>query len=156
MERDQLQAQIRGLEETQEKPDRLQEQAEKLEDIAKERDMLQQQIRDLQDAANERDRLQEDLIDLTEERDSFKDWASELEGRLKAASDLDEGAQTKRPEPEPETEVDEYPKQPSQTEAPKKLRYCNVCLKSVDKMSANVRLYPSEPSPVLISAIGQY
>ncbi|CAD6579170.1 MAG: hypothetical protein ASARMPRED_008980 [Alectoria sarmentosa] len=153
MERDQLQAQIRGLEETQEKPDRLQEQAEKLEDIAKERDLLQQQIRDLQDAANERDRLQEDLIDLTEERDSFKDWASELEGRLKAASDLDEGAQTKRPEPEPETEVDEYPKQPSQTEAPKKLRYCNVCLKSVDKMSANANIKHADKCDTSVSEV---
>lgn len=122
-----------------------------------ERDRLQQQVRHLQDAANERDRLQEELVDITEERNSFKERTVELEKRLKAASGPNEGTQTKVSEPEteidgegmhnkglgPETEVDEDPKQPSQPEAPKRLRYCNACLRSVDKLSANVRLYPS-------------
>lgn len=159
---------VRGLGKTLEKPDRSEEQTRSLEDIAKERDQLQQQVRDLQNAANERDRLQKDLEDITKERDSFKACAVELERQLKATSGLDEGTQRKEPEPdteidgegsqmkepEPETEADEDPKQPSQSEAPKRLQYCNVCLKSVDKWSANVSISPSKSRSVLISVTG--
>ena len=128
-----------------------------------ERDQLQQQVRRLQDAVNERDRLQEELADIKEERDSFKERAMELERRLKAASGPDKVMQAK--ESEPETQIDDEGTQtdglgpetdvPSPSEAPKKLRYCNMCLKSVDKSSANVRLYPAKQRSVLISATGQ-
>lgn len=117
--------------------DQLQKQVNNLENMAEECDRLQQHVRHLQNDANERDRLQEALVAITEERDSLQDRAEELEGRLMTASGHDEGIERK--EPEPETEMDEDPKQPRRTEAPKKLRYCNVCLKSVDKLSANVR-----------------
>ncbi len=119
-----------------------------------ERDRLQEQVRDLEHKASSEqlksyadaieqqrnlDKSEEDNVNITKERDSLKDQVVELERRLKAASRLDERVHMN--DPEPESEVDEDPKQPSQPEAPKKLRYCNVCLKSVDKMSANVRLY---------------
>lgn len=105
--------------------------------MAEECDRLQHQVRDLQNDANERDRLQAALVAITEERDSLQDRAEKLEGRLMTASGHGEGIGTQ--ELGPEIEVDEDPKQPRRPEAPKKLRYCNVCLKSVDKLSANVR-----------------
>lgn len=107
----------------------------------------------LQDAANERDRLQGDLTDITEQRDSLQNRVEELERQLEAASNPDEGTQTKGLEPE--TELDEDPEQSRQLEAPKKLRYCNICLKSVDKLSPNVSLFPSNSRSLLKSAIGQ-
>ena len=115
----------------------MQKQVNNLENMAEECDRLQQQVKNLQDDANERDRLQEALAAVTEERNSLQDRAEELEGRLMTASGLDEGTETK--EPGPETDMDQDPKTPRRPEAPKKLRYCNVCLKSVDKLSANVR-----------------
>lgn len=133
---DRSQEQSGSLEKIVEERDQLQEQVRGLEDTARERDRLQQQNRHLQDLANERDRLQEDLVSITEERDSFRDRAVELQRQLQDVSGLDEGKQAK--EPEPGSEMDEDPKRSSQPEAPKKLRYCNVCLKSVDKLSANV------------------
>lgn len=120
------------------KRDQLQTQVTILEDTGTDPDQLQQQVRHLQDAAKERDRLQEHLVNIAEERDSLQDRAVELERLFQAASGPNEGMQTR--DLGPETEVDEDPKQPSQPEARKKLRYCSVCLKSVDKLSANVRL----------------
>lgn len=145
------------------------DQDENLAETAMERDQLQQQFRHLQDAVNERDRLQEELVDIKEERDSFKERAVELERRLKAISDPNKGMQAKALGPEtemdgegtrtkglgPETEVGEDTKPRSQPEALKKLRYCNICLNSVDKLSANVRLYPAKSKSVLILATGQ-
>lgn len=72
---------------------------------------------------------------------------------MKAAPDFDERIQTR--DADPQREVDEEPKQPNQPEHLEKLRYCNVCLKSVDKMSANVRLYPAYSRSLLISVTGQ-
>lgn len=106
---------------------------------------MQENVRSLEDAARELGgHLQDDMLenfDITQKRDSLQDRVVELERQLNAASRLDKTILTNGPEPE--TEVGEDPKQPSQLEAPKKLRYCDVCLKSVDKMSANVKLYPS-------------
>ena len=115
-----------------------------------EREQLQEKVRDLEHTAYKNyanaleeqydlDKLQENIVDITKERDSLQNQVVVLESRLDAASRLDEGIHTN--DPEPESEVDEDHKQPSQPETSKKLRYCNVCLKSVDKMSANVRLY---------------
>ena len=128
-----------------------------------ERDRLQEKVRDLEDTAmsEQMKSFSNDLEDqynldkIIEERDSLQDQVVELERRLKAASRLDERIHTN--DPEPESRVDEDPKQPSQPEALKKLRYCNVCLKSVDKMSANVRLFSlcCDSNSVLISATGQ-
>lgn len=132
-----MQEQTGSLEEIVKERDQLQEQVNALENMAEERDRLQQQVSHLQHAANKRDRLQEDLLAITEERNSLQDRAEGLERRLKIALAPDEGIETK--EQGPETEMDEEPKQPRQPEAPKKLRYCNVCLKSVDKLSVNVR-----------------
>ena len=128
------------------------EEARDTEDAVTERDQLQQQVSHLQAAVTERDRLQEDLLHITEERDSLQNQVLELERRLKVASGPDQGLQTE--ELEPETEVEENSKHPGQREAPKKLRYCNICLKSVDKFSAHVRLYPCDSKPALISATG--
>lgn len=72
---------------------------------------------------------------MTEERNSLQKRAGRVESHVKAPPGLDKGMQTK--EAEPETEVDKDPKQPNQPEDTR-LRYCNVCLKSVDKMSADV------------------
>ena len=131
-----MQGQVGNLEDILKELDQLQKQARVLEETAaKERDQLQQQVRHLQDAANERDRLHEDLVDITEERDSLQDRAVELERLLQVASGPNEG--TKPEGLGPESEVD---KQPSRLEPPKKLRYCNVCLNSVNKLGANVRL----------------
>ena len=142
-----------NLEEIVKERDLLQEQVRDLEDTVTLRDQLQQQVRDLQDAANERDRLQQDLMDTTKERDSFQKRAVEIERRLEAAASFEGGMQTRGAAPA--TTAGEYPKQPNQPEAPKKLRYCNVCLKSVDKMSADVRLYLTNSRSQLISATGQ-
>ena len=95
--------------------------------------------RHIQDDAVEKNLLKKDIVDITEKRDSLQDRVVELERQLNAASRVDKCKNTNGPEPE--TELGEDAKQPSQLEAPKKLRYCNVCLKSVDKMSANVRLF---------------
>ena len=168
-ERDRLLEQIRGLEETLEDHDRMREQVGSHSDILKERilqqeqarnldgrvkecDRLQQEVRYLQDVAKERDQLQEDLVRMTEERNSLQKPAGGIKGRSKAAPGLDKGMQRK--EAEPETEVEEDPKQQSQPGA-SRLRYCNVCLKSVDKIRADVRLCPSNSGSLLISAKGQ-
>lgn len=136
-ERDRMQEQTEDVEDIVKERDQLQEQVNELEKAADERDRLQQHIRHLQDAANECDRLREGLATITEERNSLQDRVEELEGHLMTASGHDERTETK--EPGPETEMGEESKQPRRPEAPKKLRYCNVCLKSVDKLSANVR-----------------
>ena len=133
--------------------DLLQEQVRDLETTAMECGRLQQQVKHLQDAAHERDRLQAELADITEERNSLQKRAAELEKRLKAAPNIDERTRTR--EADPQREVDEDPTQPNQPEALEKLRYCNICLKSVDKMSANVRLYPAYSKSLLISVTGQ-
>lgn len=127
--------------------DQLQEQVHDLEKMADERDRLQRHVRQLQDAATERDQLREDLATITEERYELQGRHDRLEIRLLALQDSDEEIETE--ESEPETEMREESKsgenksgeskQPRRPEAPKKLRYCNVCLKSVDKFSANVR-----------------
>ena len=141
------------LEEIVKERDLLQGQVSDLEETVTERDRLQQQVRNLQDAANERDRLQQDVMNTTRERDSFQERVMELERRLEAAPSFEGGMQTRGAAQA--TIVGEDPKQPNQHEAPKKLRYCNVCLKSVDKMSADVRLYLSNSRSQLISATGQ-
>ena len=124
-----------------------------VEDTGTERDRLQQQVKHLQEAANERDRLVESLKDVTEERNSLQEQNSQLTKRLDAASDLNDRMRTK--ETEPETSVAENPTGPRESEAPSRLQYCNVCLKSVDKISANVRLYPIYSRVFLISYTGQ-
>ena len=121
----------------EEERDQLLEQVKDLEDTVTERDRLQQQVNHLQDAANERDQLLENLKDITEERDSLQERSSELSRQLNAASGLDDRRRTK----EPEAQVDENPTETRKNEALSKLRYCNICLKSVNKMSANVRLF---------------
>ena len=123
------------------------------EDTVTERDRLQQQVSQLQDATNERDQLLVSLKDVTEERDFLHDRNAELTRQLNAASVLDDKLPTK--ETEPETQVDENATETRGTEAPSKLRYCNVCLKSVNQISANVRLYPFCSRLLLISATGQ-
>ena len=135
-ERDQLLAQVRDF-----------------EDMGTERDRLQQQVNHLQEAANERDPLMESLKEITEERNSLQDQNSQLTRQLDAGSGIDDRMRTK--ESEPETQVAENPTGPRESEAPSKLQYCNVCLKSVDKISANVRLYPIYSRVFLISATGQ-
>ena len=132
------QKQVENLEDIVNERDRLQEKVSDLEGTVTERDRLEQQVTHLQDVEKERDRLQENLVDLRAQRVSLEDRVVELERRLRLTSGLDKGPQTKGPEPE--TDADGDPKQPTLPEAPKKLRYCNACLKSVDKMSANVRL----------------
>ena len=133
----------------------MQEQVGSLEESVKEREVrcsrLQQELEALQGAVKERDQLQEEIVHVKEERDSLQKRTVEMESRLKATSDLHKGIHAK--EAEPETEVDEDPKQPNPPEV-SRLRYCNVCLKSVDKMSANVRLPPSISKSLLISATG--
>ena len=98
---------------------------------------LQQEVKSLRDAANEREQLRNDLNHMTEERNSWQKRAAETEKSSKAAPDLDEGMQTK--EPTPGTAVAEDHRHPNPPEA-SRLQYCNVCLKSVDKISAVVRL----------------
>ena len=153
--RDRLLKQIRNLEETLEKQSRMQEQVGSLEDTVKEGDLrcnqLQQQLEALQGAAEERDRLQKEIPRITEERNLFQKQAMEMESRLKAAPGLDQSIQAK--EGGPETELDNNLKDPNALEA-SRLRYCNACLKSVDKMSADVRLHPFSPIALLISATG--
>ena len=139
---DRLLKQIRNLEEILE--NRIQEQVAGLEDVAKERELLlsnqlQQQLEALQGAINERDQMQKDVIHIKEERDSLQKWAAEMERSLKGAPGLDQSTQAK--ETGPETELDDNLKLPRTPDA-SRLRYCNVCLKSVDKMSADVRIIP--------------
>ena len=139
---DRLLKQIRDLEETLE--NRVQEQVGGIDDYVKERELLisnqlQQQLEALQSAINERNQLQKDVVHIKEERDSLQKWAAEMERRLKAAPGLDQSTQAK--EAGPETELDDNSKH-SHTPDASRLRYCNVCLKSVDKMSADVRIIP--------------
>ena len=153
--RNRLLKQIRNLEETLEKQNRMQEQVGSLEDTVKERELqcnrLQQQLEALQGAANERDQLQKDVVQIKEERDSLQKRAAEMERRSKAAPGLDQSIQAK--EAGPETELDDNSNHPNTLEA-SRLRYCNACLKSVDKMSADVRLLAFNPMSLLISATG--
>ena len=122
----------------------MQEQVESLEDTLKARELqcnrLQQQLEALQGAADERDQLQNDVVHIIEERNSLQERVAETERRLKAAPSLDQSIQTK--EVGPETKLDDNSKHPNASE-PLRLRYCNACLKSVDKMSADVRLLPT-------------
>ena len=152
---DRLLKQIKKLEETLEKQNRMQEQVGSLEDTVKERELqckgLQQQLEALQGAADERDQLQKDVVRITEERDSLQEWADQMEKRLKAAPGLDQNVQTE--ETGPETEMDSNSKHPNTLEA-SRLQYCNACLKSVDKMSADVRLLSLSAMSLLISDIG--
>ena len=74
------------------------------------------------------------------ERDMLKDWVVELERQLQATSSRDEGLQTSSRGPETQIEVEEDPESFNHLEGPKKLRYCNICLKSVDKLSDIVSL----------------
>ena len=133
----------------------MQEQVGSLEDAVKEREMqcnsLQQQLEALQGAADERDQLQKDVAHITEERNSLQKWASQMEKGLKAAPDLDRSIQAK--EAGPETELDDNSKHPNTLEA-SRLQYCNACLKSVDKMNADVRLLSFNPMYLLISDTG--
>lgn len=149
---DQPQEQAGQSEDVVKERNKLQAQVKELEDTATERDRLQQQVGLLQDAEKERDSLQEGIVAITKERDSLKDRIVGLERRLEARSRPDEDA--RKTGPEPDVEVDEDPNQASQFGAPKKIRYCGVCLKSVDKLSANVSLHPLISKSVLISATG--
>lgn len=153
--RDRLLKQIKNLEETLEKQSRMQEQVGSLEDTVKERELqcnrLQQQLEALQGAADERDQLQTDVVHITEERNSLQEWAAQMEKRLKAAPDLDQNIQAK--ETGPETELDDNSKHPNALEA-SRLQYCNACLKSVDKMNADVRLSSLNAMSLLISDTG--
>ena len=153
--RDRLLKQIRDLEETLEKQSRMQEQVGNLEDTVKARELqcnrLQQQLEALQVAANERDQLQTDILHITEERNSLQKRAAEMERRLKAAPSLDQSIQAK--EAEPETKLDDNSKHSNTPEA-SRLLYCNACLKSVDKMSADVRFLRFYPMTLLISVTG--
>ena len=153
--RDRLLKQIRNLEETLEKQNRMQEQVESLEDTVKERELqcnrLQQQLEALQGAADERDQSQKDVVHITKERNSLQKWAAQMEKRLKAAPGLDQSIQAR--EAGPETELDDNSKHPNTREA-SRLQYCNACLKSVDKMSADVRLLLFNPMSLLISDTG--
>ena len=133
----------------------MQDQVGSLEDTVKERELqcnqLQQQLEALQSAADERDQLQKDVIHIKEEHNSLQKRAAEMERRLNAAAGLDQSIQAE--EVAPETELDNNSKHPN-TPEPFRLRYCNTCLKSVDKMSADVRLLPFNPMSLLISAAG--
>lgn len=134
----------------------MQEQVESLEDTVKARELqcnrLQQQLEALQDAANERDQFRNDVVHITEERNSLQKRAAEMESRLKAAPGLDQSTQTK--EAEPETKLDDNSKHPNPTEA-SRILYCDACLKSVDKLSADVRLLSINPMSLLTSFTGQ-
>lgn len=153
--RDRLLKQIKNLEETLEKQSRMQEQVGSLEDTVKERELqcnrLQQQLEALQGAADERDQLQKDVVHITEEHNSLQEWAAQMEKRLKAAPDLDQNIQAK--ETGPETELDDNSKHPNALEA-SRLQYCSACLKSVDKMNADVRLSSLNAMSLLISDTG--
>ena len=109
-----------------------------LEDTVTERNRLQQQIAQLQDSAKERDQMQTDLFNITEERRILQDRVQELERQLKASPNPSDGLQTKNVEPEKEKE--ENLNKSNQAEAPKRLSYCNICLKSVDKLSAQAKI----------------
>lgn len=126
-----------------------QDQARDLEGKTKECDQLQQEVKKLQD---ERIQLQEQLVRMTAERNSLQKRAGGVEGRVKAVPSPDKGMQTK--ETEPVTEVDKDPKQPIQPEDTR-LWYCNICLKSVDKSSADVGLLSSISRSLLIYTTGQ-
>lgn len=138
------------------KLDRSQGQAKDLGDIVKERDQLQERVRDLEDTATAREQLQqqtlqkatnelnqrqEAFMQVKLDRDMLKDSVVELERQLQATSSRDEGLQTNARGPETQTEVEEDPESSSHPKGPKKLLYCNICLKSVDKLSDNVSLF---------------
>ena len=133
----------------------MQEQVKSLDDTVKARELqcnrLQQQLEALQGAADERDQLQNDVVQIAEERNLLQKRAAETERRLKAAPGLDQNIQAK--EVGPETKLDDNSKHQNTSE-PSRLRYCNTCLKSVDKMSTDVRLLPFNPMSLLISATG--
>ena len=153
---DQLQEKVKGLEKALEKLDRSQEQARDLEDIIKERDQLQERVKDLEDTATERERLQQQTLQkatneqtqrqgvfmqVQSERDMLKDRVVELEVQLQASSSRDEGQQMNSRGPETQVEVEEDPEAVNHPKGPRRLRYCNICLKSVDKLSDTVSLF---------------
>ena len=164
-QRDRLQKQVNDLERMADERDRLQQHVEQLQDAANERDQLREDLAtlteehySLQDRHDELDMRLMALIDSEEEIET-KESESETElseeskrprrpeetKESKSETVMDEESrQPRRPEEtkdsESKTEMGEESKQPRRPEAPKKLRYCNVCLKSVDKLSANVRL----------------
>ncbi|KAM0796426.1 hypothetical protein BDR22DRAFT_867408 [Usnea florida] len=147
---DQLQEKVKGLEKVLKELDRSKEQARGLEDIIKERDQLQQQVKDLEDTATERERSQQQTLQKATneqnqrqeifmqvqlERDMLKDRVVELEIQLQATSSRDEGLQTKSRGLETQVEVEEDPEAVNHPKGPRRLQYCNICLKSVDKLS---------------------
>ena len=80
-------------------------------------------------------------MQLSSERDVLKDRVVELEGQLQATSSRDEGLQTNSRGPETQIEVEEDPESANQPKGPRKLLYCNICVKSVDKLSDTVSLF---------------
>ena len=80
-------------------------------------------------------------MQLSSERDMLKDRVVELEGQLQATSSRDEGLQTNSRGPETQIEVEEDPEPANQPKGPRKLLYCNMCWKSVDKLSEIVSLF---------------
>ena len=153
---DQLQEKVKGLEKALKKLDRSQEQAKDLQDTIKERDQLQERVKDLEDTATERERSQQqtlqkatneqnqrqgDFMQVQLERDVLKDRVVELEIQLQATSSRDEGLQTNSRAPETQVEVEEDPEAVSHPKGPRRLQYCNICLKSVDKLSDTVSLF---------------
>ena len=80
-------------------------------------------------------------MQVSTERDMLKERVVELEGQLQATSSHDEGLQTKSQGPETQVEVEEDPESVNHPKGPRKLLYCNICWKSVDKLSDTVSLF---------------
>ena len=153
---DQLQEKVKSLEKALKKLDRSQGQARDLDDTVKERDQLHERVKDLEDTVREHERLQQQTLQeatneqnqrqevfmqFHSERDMLKDRIVELEKQLQATSSRDEGLQTNSRGPETQIEVEEDPESANHPKGPRKLLYCNICLKSVDKLSDTVSLF---------------
>ena len=80
-------------------------------------------------------------MQVTTERDMLKDRVVELEVQLQSTSSRDEGLQSNSRGPETQIEVEDDPESVNHPKGPRKLRYCNICLKSVDKLSDTVSLF---------------